>query len=159
MEDEESSTPSPTRPGRARVSVTPAVPSVVSMIPEVLPLASPTTAATAPTLSRSSSALVSPPSEPVVQKVPIKKRKVTKRIRGAANRTKSIKIPVINLDVYEKLKEMEREEEKEADDQKLRDISCVKKGLVWIGEADGKEKRIELWERRMNLVHEALSLE
>ena len=81
------------------------------------------------------------------------------RIEGAAKRIKSIKIPVINLHVYEKLKEIEEEAEKEGDDQKLRDITCVKKGLMWIGEVDGEENRIELWERRMTLVHEALSLE
>ena len=78
---------------------------------------------------------------------------------GAAKRTKSVKIPVINLDVYEKLKEMEPEAEKEGDDQKLRDITCGKKGLMWIGKADREENSIELWERRMTLVHEALSLE
>ena len=54
---------------------------------------------------------------------------------------------------------MEEEVEKEGDDQKLRDITCDKKGLMWRGEADGKENSIELWERRMTLVHEALSLE
>ena len=149
MEDEEeSSTPSPIRPSRAVVSIT----------PEVLPLASPPPVAAALTLSRSSSPLVSPPPEPVVQRVPIKKIKATERIGGAAKRTKSVKIPVINLDVYEKLKEMEKEAEKEGDDQKLRDITCDKKGLMWIGEADGEENSIELWERRMTLVHEALSL-
>ena len=160
MEDEkESSTPSPIRAGRAVVSVTPAGPSVVSMTSEGLPLASRPPAATGPTVSRSSSPLVSPPPEPVVQRARIKKRNVTERIEGAARRTKSIKIPVINLDVYEKLKEMEEEAEKEGDDQKLRDITCIKKGLMWIGEADGEENRIELWERRMTLVHEALSLQ
>ena len=159
MEDEEeSSTPSPIRPGRAVVSVTRAAPSVVSMTPEVLPLASPPPA-TAPTLSRSSSPLVSPPPEPVVQRVRIKKRKAMERIEGAAKRTKSVKIPVIKLDVYEKLKEMEEEAEKEGEDQKLRDITWVKKGLMWIGVADGEENSIELWERRMTLVHEALSME
>ena len=75
-----------------------------------------------------------------------------------AKRTKSVKIPVINLDVYEKLKEMEEKAEKEGDDQKLRDITYVKKGLMWIEEVDGEENRIELWERRMTLVHDALSL-
>ena len=80
-------------------------------------------------------------------------------IKQTAKRTKSVKIPVINLDVYEKLKEMEEEAEKEGDDQKLKDIAFVKKGLVWIGETDGEESSIELWERRMTLVHEALSLE
>ena len=90
------------------VSVTPAAPLVVSMTLEVLPLASPPPAA-APTLSRSSSVLVSPPPEPVVLRVRIKKRKATERIEGAAKRTKSVKILVINLDVYEKLKEMEEE--------------------------------------------------
>ena len=150
MEDEEeSSTPSPIRPSRAVVSIT----------PEVLPLASPPPVAAALTLSRSSSPLVSPPPEPVVQRVPIKKIKATERIGGAAKRTKSVKIPVINLDVYEKLKEMEKEAEKEGDDQKLRDITCVKKGLMWIGEGVGEENSIELCERRMTLVHEALSLE
>ena len=149
MEDEEeSSTPSLICPGRAVMSVTPAAPSVVSMTPEVLPLASPPPAA-APTLSRSSSPLVSPPPKPVVQRVRVKKRKATERIEGAAKRTKSIKNPVINLDVYEELKEMEEEAEKEGDDQKLRDITCVKKGLMWIGEADGEENSIELWERRI----------
>ena len=54
---------------------------------------------------------------------------------------------------------MEEEVEKEGDDEKLRDITCVKKGLMWIGEADGEENSIELWERRMTLVHEVLSLE
>ena len=138
--------------------MTPAAPSVVSMTPEVLPLASPPPAA-APTLSRSSSPLVSPPPEPVVQRVRIKKRKAMERIEGAAKRTKSVKIPVIKLDVYEKLKEMEEEAEKEGEDQKLRDITWVKKGLMWIGVADGEENSIELWERRMTLVHEALSME
>ena len=76
-----------------------------------------------------------------------------------AKRTKSVKIPVINLDVYEKLKEMEEKAEKEGDDQKLRDITYVKKGLRWIEEVDGEENRIELWERRMTLVHDSLSLE
>ena len=157
-DEEESSTPSPIRPGRAVVSVTPAAPSVVSMTPEILPLASPPPAAAAPTLSRSSSPLVSPPPKPVVQKVLIKKRKATERIGGAAKSTKIVKIPVINLAVYKKLKEMEEEAEKEADDQKLRDITCVKKSLKWLGE-DGEENSIELWERRMTLVHEALSLQ
>ena len=87
-----------------------------------------------------------------------KKRKASERIEGAVKRTKSVKIPVINLDVYEKLKEMEEEAEKEGDDQKLRDMTCVKKGLMWIEEADGGENSIELWARRMTLVHEALSL-
>ena len=54
---------------------------------------------------------------------------------------------------------MEEEAEKEGDDQKLRDITCVKKGLIWIGKADEEENSIELWERRMTLMHEALSLE
>ena len=54
---------------------------------------------------------------------------------------------------------MEPEAEKEGDDQKLRDITCGKKGLMWTGEADREEDSIELWERRMTLVHEALSLE
>ena len=53
---------------------------------------------------------------------------------------------------------MEEKAEKEGDDQKLRDITCIKKGLMWIEEVDGEENRIELWERRMTLVHEALSL-
>ena len=141
------------------MSVIPAAPSVVSMTPEVLPLASPPPTPAAPTLSRFSSPLVSPPPGAVVQRVPIKKRKTTERIGGAAKRTKSIMIPVINLDIYEKLKEMEEEAEKEGDDQKLREITCVKKGLMWIGDADGEENSIELWERRMTLVHEALSLE
>ena len=159
VKDEEgSSTPSPIHPGRAVVSVTSAAPSVVSMTPEVLPLASPPPAA-APTLSRSSSPLVSPPPEPVVQRVRIKKKKAREKIEEAAKRTKRVKIPVINLDVYEKLKEMQEEAEKEGDDQKLRDITCVKNSLMWIGEADGEENTIELWERRMTLVHEALSLE
>ena len=114
-DEEESSTPSPIRSSRP----------VVSMTPEVLPLASPPPAAAALTLSRSSSPLVSPPPEPVVQRVPIIKRKATERIRGAAKRTKSVKIPAINLDIYEKLKEMEKEAEKVGHDQKLRDITCV----------------------------------
>ena len=103
-DEEEPSTPSPIRSSKAVVSVTPAAPSVVSMTPEVLPLASPPPAAAAAALSQSSSLLVSPPPEPVVQRVPINKRKATKRIGGAAKRTKSVKIPVINLHVYEKLK-------------------------------------------------------
>ena len=49
--------------------------------------------------------------------------------------------------------------EKEGDNQNLRDITCVKEGLIQIGEADGEENSIELWERRMTLVHKALSLE
>lgn len=49
--------------------------------------------------------------------------------------------------------------EKEGDDQKLKHITCVRKGLIWIGEADGEENRIELLERRMILMHEALSLD
>ena len=100
------------------------------MTPEVLPLASPPPAAAAAALSRSSCPLVSPPPEPVVQRVPIKKRKATERIVGAAKRTKSVKIPVISLNVYEKSQEMEKEAEKEGDDQKLRNITCVKKGLM-----------------------------
>ena len=130
VEDEESSTPSPIRPGRAVVSVTPATLSVVSITPKVLPLASPPPAAAAAALSRSSCPLVSPPPEPVVQRVPIKKRKATERIVGAAKRTKSVKIPVISLNVYEKSQEMEKEAEKEGDDLKLRNITCVKKGLM-----------------------------
>ena len=39
-------------------------------------------------------------------------------------------IPVINLDIYGKLKEMEEEAEKEGDDQKRRDITCIKKGWM-----------------------------
>ena len=161
-EEEESSTPSTVRPGRAVVSKTPATPSVegreasANLTPEILPLASPPPAA--PTQSASSSPLAVTP-EPAVQRVPIKKRKATEGIERTAKRTKSVKIPVINLDVYEKLKEMEEEAEKEGDDQKLKDIAFVKKGLVWIGETDGEESSIELWERRMTLVHEALSLE
>ena len=54
---------------------------------------------------------------------------------------------------------MEEKAKKEGDDKKLRDITCVKKGLMWIGEADGEENSIELWKRRMTLVHEVLSLE
>ena len=50
VEDEESSTPLQIHPGRPVVSMTPAAPSVVSMTPEVLPLASPPPAA-ATTLS------------------------------------------------------------------------------------------------------------
>ena len=87
-----------------------------------------------------------------------KKKKAAERIEGAVKRTKSVKIPVINLDVYEKLKEIEEEAENEGDDQKLRDTTCVKKGLMWIEEADGGENSIELWARRMSLVHEVLSL-
>ena len=79
-----------------------------------------------------------------MQSVPIKKRKPTKRIDGATKRTKSVKIPVKNLDVYETLKEMKEEAEKEGDDQKLRDITRVKKGLMWIGEVNGEENRIKL---------------
>ena len=125
------------------VSKTPTVPSVVSMTPEVLPLASSPPAASA-TLSRSSFPFVSPPPDPVVQSVPIKKRKPTKRIDGATKRTKSVKIPVKNLNVYETLKEMKEEAEKEGDDQKLRDITRVKKGLMLIGEVNGEENRIKL---------------
>ena len=29
---------------------------------------------------------------------------------------------------------------------------------MWIGEADREENSMELWERRMNLVHQALSM-
>ena len=103
--------------------------SVVSMMPKVLPLTSPPPVA-APTLFRSSSPLVSPPTAPVVPKVQIKKRKAMERIEGVAKRIKSVKIPVISLDIYMKLTEMEEEAEKEGDDQKLRDITCVKKGLM-----------------------------
>ena len=39
---------------------------------------------------------------------------------------------------------MEKEAQKEGDNQKLRDITCVKKGQMWIGEADGEENSIEL---------------
>ena len=59
-DEEESSTPSPIRSSKAVVSVTSAAPSVVSMTPEVPPLASPAPAAAA-ALSQSSSLLVSPP--------------------------------------------------------------------------------------------------
>ena len=148
-DEEESSTPLPIRPGRA----------VVSLTPEVLPLPSPPPSVTTSTLSQSSSPLVSPPPEPVVQGVQIANRKPMEGIEGAAKRTHCVKIPVINLDVYEKLKEMEKEAEKEGDDQKLRDITCVKQGLMCIGEANGEKNSIEPWERRMTLVHEALSLE
>ena len=54
---------------------------------------------------------------------------------------------------------MQGEAEKEGDNQKLRDITHVKKGLMWIGEADGEENSIQLCKRRMNLVHGGLSLE
>ena len=101
---------------------------------------------------------MSPPPKPVVQRIPIKKTKATERIGGAAKRIKSVKIPAMNLDVPKKFKGMEKEAEKEGDDQQLRDINCVQKGLMWIGEADGEENSIELWERRMSLVLEALSL-
>ena len=77
VEDEESSNASPIHPGRAVVSVTPTAPSVVLMTPEVLPLASPSSAAAAPTLSWSSSPFVSPPPKAVVQRVPNKKRNAT----------------------------------------------------------------------------------
>ena len=87
------------------------------------------------------------------------KKKSDGKNPGSGKENKSVKIPVIILDVYEKLKELEEEAEKEGDDQKLRDITCVKKGLMWIGEVDGEGNSIELWERRMTLVHEALSLE
>ena len=83
----ESATPSLICPGRAVVSVTPAAPSVVSMTPEVLPLASPPPA-TAPTLSRSSSPLVSPPPEPVVQRVRIKKKKSNGKNPGTGKKNK-----------------------------------------------------------------------
>ena len=56
-----------------------------------------------------------------------------------AKRQKSVKIPVINLDVYEKLKEMEEAAEKEGDDQKLKDIAFMEKGLIWIEETDREE--------------------
>ena len=157
-DEEESSAPSPIRPGREVVSLTPAAPSMVSMTTEVLPLPSPPPSVTTSTLSQSSSLLVSPPPQPVVHGLQITNRKATERIEGAAKRTNCVKIPVINLDVYEKLKEMEKEAEKEGDNQKLRDINCVKKGLMWIGEADGEENSIEPWEMRMTLMHEALSL-
>ena len=51
----------------------------------------------------------------MVQRVPIKKGKATERIKGVAKRTKGVKIPVTNLDVYKKLNEMEIEAEKEGD--------------------------------------------
>ena len=159
MKDEESSSTSLlVHLAKAVVSMTPVPPSVLSMTSEVLLLASPPPAA-APTLSQSPSAIVSPPCEPGVQRVPIKKRKVMKRFEGVAKRTKSIMIPVIYLDIYMKLKEMEEQGEQEGDIQKLREITCIKKGLMWIGEEDEEENSIELWERRMTLVHEALSLE
>ena len=89
VEGEESSTSSPIRPGRAGVSVTPTAPSVVSMTPEVLPLASSPPAAAAAALPRSSSPLGSPPPKAVVQRVLIKKTKATERIGEAAKRTKA----------------------------------------------------------------------
>ena len=64
-----------------------------------------------------------------------------------------------NIDIYEKLKQMEEEAEEKGNDQQLRDITYVKEGLMWIGEPDEEENSIKLWERRMTLVHEALSLE
>ena len=83
-DEEESSTPLPIRPGRA----------VVSLTPEVLPLPSPPPSVTTSTLSQSSSPLVSPPPEPVVQGVQIANRKPMEGIEGAAKRTHCVKIPV-----------------------------------------------------------------
>ena len=149
-EEEQSSTPSTVQnssPGTAEVSKAPAMPSVeereasANLTPDILPLSSPPPAA--PSTSASThSASSSPPAlspEPAVQRVPIKKRKATAEMERTAKRRKDVKIPVINLDVDEKLKEMEEVAEKEGDHQKLKDIAFVKKGLMWIGETDGEE--------------------
>ena len=90
------------------MSKTPSGPSAVSMTLEVLPLSAPPSAA-APTLSRCFSPLVSAPPEPVVSKVPINKSKAIDRIGGAAQRRMCVRMSRINLDIYNKLKEMEED--------------------------------------------------
>ena len=40
------------------------------------------------------------------------------------------------------------------------DLILVEKVLSWIGDADGEERDgIEVWERRMMLIHEALQID
>ena len=84
--------------------------------------------------------------------VPTTKRRTLEQKRTA-------RIPVINLDVDLKLREME--EEKKEDDQYVRDMSFVKKAMSWLKEQgdDGDEMEKEVLERRMTIICEALSLE
>ena len=146
VEDEqESSTASPIRPTRAVVLKTSAAPSLLSITPDIPPLACPPLPA-APTLTWSSSSLASFSPELVVQMLPILKTKATERIEGVVKRTKMVKIPVIYLEVYEKLQQIEEKAEKDTDNSELRDITCVQKGLMWIEEADREQNSMELWE-------------
>lgn len=74
----------------------------------------------------------------------------------------AIKIPVINLDIEDRIRTMRREAAETQDEQKLRDLKQVKKALSRIGSAGGKETErvgVEVWERRMMLIHEILQIE
>ena len=84
-----------------------------------------------------------------------------KRQTPVQKRKRTAKILVINLDVDEKLQEMQENAEKEKDEQYLRDMHFVKKAMSWLKDQgdNGDEMEKEVLERRMTMICEALSLE
>ena len=127
------------------------------------PLSSPPPqlAATAPPLSStgSSSYLPAQNPEPVV---PRQKRKAESEgeRQGPVKRRTKVKIPVINLDVQENLREMKETAEKDNDEQRLKDLPFVSKALIELGDQYREEivtKKVWKWHAAM--ICEALSLE
>ena len=66
----------------------------------------------------------------------------------------------MNLDVQEKLREMTERAEKDNDEQRLKGMPFVIKGLIELGEQYGEEiVNNEVWERRTAMIFKALTLE
>ena len=71
-----------------------------------------------------------------------------------------MKIPAINLDVQEKLREMKETAEKDNDEHRLKDMPFVTKVLIELGEEYGDEIVSKgVWKRRAAIICKALSLE
>ena len=126
-----------------------------------LPLSSPPPqlAATAPPFSSKGSSR-RPPAHKPEPVVPCGKRKAESEGRGSVKCRKELNIPVMNLDVQGKLREMKETAEKDNDEQKLKDMPFVRKALIELREPY-RDKIIskEVWERRAVIICEALSLE
>ena len=127
------------------------------------PLSSPPPqlAAPAPPLSSTGTSRCLPAQnpEPVVPHQKRKAESVGER-QGPVKRRKKVKIPVMNLDVQENLREMGETAEKDNDEQRLKDMPFVSKALIEPGEQYGEEiVTKKVWERRAAMMCEALSLE
>ena len=125
-----------------------------------LPLSSPPPqhAATGP--SSSSTGSSQPPAQNPEPVAPRRKRKAESGGERQVKCRKEVKIRVMNLDVQEKLREMEETAEKDNNEQKHKDMPFVRKALIELGERY-KDEMVsrEVWERRAAMFWEALSLE